>query len=217
MERAVLFDCDGVLVDSECGLSRIATHVLNHHFDIPAVPEDFIPYLGTGENTYIGEVVRKYGHAYIPRMQEVIYSQYLDLASQYVIAVEGAKALVLKLRMEGYKIAVASSANWTKLDKNLSIVGLASSDFDARISGDDVHKQKPDPEIFLLAARRCGILPANCIVVEDAASGVLSGKSAGMTVIGFTSTVTAEVLKSAGADITASTMKELDEVIHGIR
>ena len=51
MKQAVLFDCDGVLVDSEEGLSKIASFVLNRHYDIPAVPEDFTQYIGTGEDS----------------------------------------------------------------------------------------------------------------------------------------------------------------------
>lgn len=216
MERAVLFDCDGVLVDSEAGLSKIASFVLNNHFGIPSIPEDFNPYIGMGEDMYIGEVVRKYNKTYIFEMKEEIYNQYINLALQYVNPMEGAREMVLKLREEGFKVAVASSADLQKVVVNLKILGLDHSDFDAVITGSDVKNKKPDPEIYLTAAKSCGVKPENCIVVEDATSGVASGKSAGMKVIGVTSSVAALILKSFGADFTVDTMNDLYGVIHGI-
>jgi len=215
MERAILFDCDGVLVNSEEGLSKIASLVLNKYYNIPAVPEDFAQYIGTGEDTYIGGVVEKYGGIYIQDMKRKIYEEYNILALQYVPPMTGAKELVGRLRREGNKVALASSADLTKVNINLNILAMNHSDFDVVITGSDVTKKKPDPDIYLIAADRCGVKPENCIVVEDATSGVLSGKRAGMKVIGITSSVSDRVLKSFGADCTVATIQELDEVIHG--
>lgn len=214
MERAILFDCDGVLVDSEDGLAKIAAFVLNNYFDIPAVPEDFAPYIGTGEDTYIGSVVKKYGRIFSQEMKKAIYTEYDNLAIRYVSPMEGAKELVARLRREGFKVAMASSADSRKVHINLTVLGMTPSDFDAVITGSDVKKKKPDPDIYLTAAKRCGVGPENCIVVEDATSGVTAGKSAGMKVIGITSSVPDEVLRSYGADFIVSTLKEVDEVIH---
>jgi len=215
MKHAVLFDCDGVLVNSEDGLSKIAAFVLNKYYIIPALPEDFAPYIGTGEDTYIGEVVRKYGKTFTQDMKKKIYEEYNVLAQQYVPPMEGSKDLVRKLRGEGFKVALASSADAAKVDINMKILDMEYTDFDAVITGSDVAKKKPDPDIYLIAAKRCGVSPADCIVVEDATSGVLSGKRAGMKVIGITSSVLDKVLISYGADCTVATFKELDEVIHG--
>ena len=104
----MIFDCDGVLVDSEVGLSKIAAFVLNTYFDIPAVPEDFAPYIGTGEDTYIGSVAAKYGKAVSQEMKTKIYAEYEHLALKYVTPMEGAKDLVARLRGEGMKVAMAS-------------------------------------------------------------------------------------------------------------
>jgi HAD superfamily hydrolase (TIGR01509 family) len=216
MEQAVLFDCDGVLVDSEEGLSKIASFVLNRHYDIPAVPEDFAQYIGTGEDSYIGGVVRKYDREYIFEMKKSIYDEYDSLAVQYVPPMDGAREIILKLRSEGFKVALVSSADLKKVNINLKILGLDHSDFDAVLSGNDVENKKPEPDIYLTAADRCKAKPGNCIVVEDATSGVISGKRAGMKVIGFTSSVEEIVLKSFGADHTVKTMAELYEVIHAI-
>lgn len=216
MKRAVLFDCDGVLVNSEEGLAKIAAYVLNHYFNIPAVPEDFAQYIGTGEDSYIGGVVRKYGREYIYEMKNKIYEEYGRLAAEYVPSVAGGRELIGALRRQGYKVALASSADQTKVDINLKILGMDRKDFDAVLSGSDVAKKKPDPDIYLTAASYCHIEPCDCIVVEDATSGVQSGKSAGMTVIGIPSSVPPEILRSFGADHIAETMEKLDEVIHAI-
>ena len=209
MNRAVLFDCDGVLVDSEDGLSKIAAYVLNTFYNLPATPDDFIPFIGTGEDIYIGEVVRKHSGLYIQEMKSKIYNEYIQSAKKYVDPIKGARDLIVNLRNLGYKVAVASSADLPKVDVNLQILGLDYCDFDAVITGNDVEKKKPAPDIYLVASKKCNVLPVNCIVVEDATSGVLSGKKAGMTVVGFTSSVSEALLKSSGADYTVSTMAEL--------
>ncbi|MHB1485384.1 MAG: HAD family hydrolase [Saccharofermentanales bacterium] len=216
MERAVLFDCDGVLLDSEGGLSIIAAEFLHDKLGIPAKPEDFLPFIGTGEDSYVGGVVNKYGLAYTLDMKQGVYEEYIRNAHLYIEAFAGAKEFLAKLRREGYKVALASSADKIKVDVNLKILNMTDLDFDVVITGSDVARKKPNPDIYLLAAARCGIKPENCIVVEDAVSGVLSGKNAEMKVIGFTSSLPASVLRENGADYTVSNYKELDEVIHEI-
>lgn len=216
MERAVLFDCDGVLLDSEGGLSIIAADVLRRNFGIPAKPEDFLPFIGTGEDSYIGGVVDKYGLKYVPEMKKSVYLKYINDAHLYIKAFDGAKELVSKLRREGYKVALATSADKVKVDVNLKILDMTRSDFDVVITGSDVEKKKPNPDIYLVAAARCNAAPGNCIIVEDAVSGVLAGKNANMTVIGLTSSVPASILKSNGADYIVYNFNELDEVIHEI-
>lgn len=216
MERAVLFDCDGVLVDSENGLAKIAAVTLKKYYDIPAKPEDFLAFIGMGEDNYIGGVARKYNRTYTLDMKEKTYDEYIKTGKTYVEAMPGAKELVQKLRKEGFKVAMATSADMPKVIVNLEILGMTESDFDALITGNDVENKKPDPDIYLTAARHCGISPENCIVVEDAVSGVTAGKRAGMKVIGITSSLPADLLMETGADKIVTNMKELDGVIHEI-
>lgn len=216
MEQAILFDCDGVLLDSEGGLSIIAADVLHRNYNIPAKPEDFLPFIGTGEDSYIGGVVKKYGFEFTPDMKQDVYVEYINKAHLYIKAFEGAKELIGKLRREGYKVALASSADEIKVEANLRIMDMQRSDFDAVITGSDIDKKKPDPEIYLVAAAKCNAAPENCIVVEDAVSGVLAGMNAKMKIIGFTSSLSSAILEANGAACTVSNYKELDEVIHEI-
>lgn len=196
----ILFDCDGVLVDSEPALAEIAALALQD-FGAAASPTDFKPYIGMGENMYLGEVAAQYGVAFTEDIKRHVYDKYHQLAPQYVQPFAGVRELLARLRAAGCRIAVASSADLVKVRTNLAVLDLPAGTFDAVITGSDIERKKPFPDIYLLAARRCGVEPARCFVVEDAVSGIQAGKAAGMTCIGFTSAHTSAELRAAGADI----------------
>jgi beta-phosphoglucomutase-like phosphatase (HAD superfamily) len=104
------------------------------------------------------------------------------------------------------KIAVASSADRRKVLGNLHEIGLPTDQFDAVIVGEDVVHKKPAPDIFLLAAERLGLNPADCLVVEDAVSGVAAAKAAEAKCLALTTSFTAEQLK--GADFFAADLSD---------
>ncbi|MGB4609559.1 MAG: HAD-IA family hydrolase [Saccharofermentanales bacterium] len=194
---AILFDCDGVLVDSEPALAQVAAEVFREA-DIPANPEDFTPYIGTGEDTYLGEVVRKYGYIYNPEIKHEVYARYIAEAEKYVKTFPGTIDLLKTLKSKDIKTAVASSADLIKVEANIKALGF--NDFDSIITGSEIERKKPFPDIYLLAAEKVGVEPANCIVIEDATAGIESGKAAGMITIGFTSACSEKELEQAGAD-----------------
>jgi beta-phosphoglucomutase len=209
MINSILFDCDGVLVDSEKGLSEIAAGMLNHYYGLPATPEDFAPFIGMGEDAYLGGVVRRYHGEYTPDVKAALYREYLSKAKGIVRAFDGVVELLLRLRADGYKLAVASSADDAKVGLNLDILGLRPDFFDLVVTGSMITKKKPDPEIYLTAARGIGSLPSDCIIVEDAISGVMAGCNAGIRVIGLTSSVASERLLAAGAESCMDDIREL--------
>lgn len=213
MIKAILYDCDGVLVDSEHGLSKIAAKSLNSNFNVPAIPEDFYPFIGMGEDKYIGSVVEKYGGTYVLEMKERIYNDYIALAPEFILPFDDVTETVAFFKKNGLKQAVASSADIPKVNVNLRIAGLENGVFDAVVTGSDITRKKPDPEIYLKACSKCGVEPSECVVVEDAISGVESGVSAGMKVIGYTSSVTEDRLRQAGAKFCVNNMNELKELI----
>ncbi len=94
-------------------------------------------------------------------------------------------------------MAVASSADRVKIGINLREIGLSADIFDAIISGEDVERKKPFPDIYLLAAERIGLKPENCLVVEDAVSGITAGKAAGCKCLAVTTSFPAEKLTEA--------------------
>lgn len=210
--KAVLFDCDGVLVDSEPALARIAAIALAD-FGAPAKPEDFKPYIGTGEDSYLGEVLKKYNVEYTQEVKQHVYEKYIELADDFVESFAGVRELLEELKSSGYRMAVASSADMIKVEANLKVLSVSDNMFDAVITGSDIERKKPYPDIYLLAADRCNIEPAMCYVVEDAVSGIQSAKAAGMTAIGFTSAHSADELREAGADYIIDSITELMAVL----
>ena len=97
----------------------------------------------------------------------------------------------------------------------LSEIGLEQKTFDVCVNGLDVERKKPDPEIFLLAIERLGLSPGQCLVVEDAPSGIVAGKAAGAMCLGLTTSFSDKELRQAGADWTAVDLADeaLSEVL----
>ncbi len=208
LRQAVLFDCDGVLVDSEAPLARIAAMALRD-FGIPAEPSDFAPFVGMGEDAYIGGVAAQYGAVFTAELKQHVYDKYVELCDAFVLPMPGVRELLAALRSAGWRLAMATSADQVKAMANLRILGMEEHGFDAIVTGDDVLLKKPHPDIYLEAARRCGVASQDAWVIEDAESGVRAGKAAGMRVIGLTSTLSAPRLLAAGAD---AVVDRLDQV-----
>lgn len=196
---AILFDCDGVLVDSEPAMAEISALAFQD-YGAPATAADFLPFIGQGEQDYFGQVARKYNLTFDETLRTHIYDKYLELAHALVKPFPGVRDLVLRLKESGYRIAVASSSEKIKVEANLAVLKLPGQTFEAVITGSDLERKKPYPDIYLMAADRLAVHPAQCLVIEDSTSGVIAGKAAKMKVIGFTSAHTADELKAAGAD-----------------
>ncbi|NLF19737.1 MAG: HAD-IA family hydrolase [Lentisphaerae bacterium] len=199
MTRAVIFDMDGVLTDSEPVIKEAAIAGLRE-FGIAPRPEDFEAFVGMGEDRYIGGVAQLHGLAYVPAMKRRVYEIYLERVPGRVRAFPGVHDLVHDLRRRGLALAVASSADRIKVEATLKAIDLAPALFGAVLTGEAVEHKKPSPDIFLAAARRLGIDPADCCVVEDAVSGVRAAKAAGMRCVAVEQSFPAAVLAPAGPD-----------------
>jgi HAD superfamily hydrolase (TIGR01509 family) len=185
---AVIFDMDGVLTDSEPLINEAAIQMFRERgLDVRA--EDFIPFVGTGENRYIGGVAEKYRFPLdIQGAKKRTYEIYLDLVPTRLRAFPGAQTLVRACRHAGRKIAVASSADEIKIHANLRKIGLPPEFWDAIVNGEDVERRKPEPEIFLIAACKLGVTADHCVVVEDAVNGIQAAKAAGMKCVAIAQT-----------------------------
>ena len=100
-----------------------------------------------------------------------------------------------------------------KVDGNLHELAFPDGTFEAILTGDDVERMKPDPEIFLKAASAIGLDPSSCVVVEDAVNGIVAGKAAGARCLGITTSFPADVLMKAGADWTAADLTDLEGLL----
>ncbi|MBQ9481389.1 MAG: HAD family phosphatase [Clostridia bacterium] len=210
--KGVLFDMDGVLVDSEPAITRAAIEVLASDYGIAAKKEDFLEFTGMGENRFIGGVVEKHGGVYTTDMKERAYERYGEIAGECVTVYGGVKEMLKTLSESGYKMCICSSADLVKVRINMNICGASKYISDV-ISGSEMKRTKPFPDIYLSGADRIGLPPENCVVVEDAVSGVKAGKAAGCRVVAVTTSFPKEELLAAGADAVTDRISALPEII----
>lgn len=195
--RAVIFDVDGVLADSEPLINAAAIAMFNEK-GLAAQPADFLPFVGAGENRYIGGVAEKYHFPLdLQAAKQRTYEIYLDLVPSQLAAFPGAIDLVLACRKAGLLISVASSADKIKVLANLQKINLPPEFWDTVIVADQVKRQKPAPDIFLTAAQNLDVKPEECVVVEDAVNGIRAAKAAGMRCVAVATTFPAERLQEA--------------------
>ncbi|MBI2765489.1 MAG: HAD family phosphatase [Chloroflexi bacterium] len=175
---AVIFDMDGVLVDGE-PLHFEAVNELLARDGLTLTLEQYQPYMGTKSGWT--ELIRDFGlprprEHYAPLYHELIMRQYRERST----ALPGALAVVCSLRKASMPLALASSSIQPWVEACLANIGLATA-FDVIVTGSDVERGKPAPDIYLAAAERLGAAPARCLAIEDAPAGVASAKAAGMT------------------------------------
>ncbi|MDF7800398.1 HAD-IA family hydrolase [Pontiellaceae bacterium B1224] len=203
MIKGYIFDMDGVLCDSEAFIAAAAIRMFKERYNQTVQEEDFIPFVGAGENRYIGGVAEKYGIAWNQEADKAeTYRLYGECVKGKLQALPGVIDFIKAASKAGIKLAIATSADEFKLKVNLKEMGLDQSWFDALVNGLEIEHKKPAPDIFIEAAKRIQLDPAECIVFEDAINGVQAAKAAGAHCIGITSTFTDEELSNAGAEAT---------------
>ncbi|MFN8499617.1 MAG: HAD-IA family hydrolase [Anaerolineae bacterium] len=195
--HAVIFDMDGVLTDSEPLINAAAVAMFREK-GLAVEPDDFLPFVGMGEDRYIGGVAERYDFPMdLAAAKHRTYEIYLDLVPQQLTAFPGVGDLVAACRAAGLKVAVASSGDRVKVTANLQQIGLPMEAWDAVVVGEEVTHKKPAPDLFLLAAQKLGVTPAACVVVEDAVNGIQAAKAAGMRCVAVAQTFPPERLGQA--------------------
>lgn len=195
--KAVLFDMDGVLIDSEHVVRSSAIQALES-FGIHAEHEDFIPFTGMDESHFFGGVARKHGHAYVDSMADLTYDYYGQRVKKEAYIPEGINEMLQTLHSRGVLLAVCSGAILRKVRYNIQALGVEETIFSAIVTGSDVENKKPAPDIYLEGARRLGLKPEDCLVVEDAINGIHAAHAAGMDAVGIPSTFSREELQEQG-------------------
>jgi len=197
MIQAVLFDMDSVLVDSERQICLAAIQMFKE-VGVTVQPEDFLPFVGSGENRYLGGVAEKYGiHLDIDFAKFRTYTIYGEIVHGQLEPLAGVHEFITRCREKGIRTAIATSADLMKMEINLREIGFPAETFDATVNGLEVVHKKPSPEIYLTAARKVGVEPSRCLVVEDAINGVEAAKAAGMYCLALTTSFNAGQLKQA--------------------
>ena len=191
--KAILFDMDGVLIDSEFLMRHAAIQALAE-YGIQAKHEDFMEFTGMGEDRFVGGVAEKYGHTYTFDMKERAYDYFGQQVKEMAHIPAGVKEMLTQLHDMGLILAVCSAADLRKVRYNIQAIGVDEAIFTALVTGSDVKRKKPFPDIYLEGARRVGIDPKDCLVVEDAISGIQAAHAAGMDAVGVPTTFSKEVL-----------------------
>ncbi|MBI2570736.1 MAG: HAD family phosphatase [Candidatus Schekmanbacteria bacterium] len=206
----VIFDMDGVLVDSAAA-HLAAWQRLGDEVGEPFSEELFRSTFGMHNNqivpSWLGRAVSEAEVAALATRKESLYR---GEAARCVRAIPGAVALVRVLAAGGWRLAVGSSGPRANVELLLSVIGVAGL-FAGLATGDEVREGKPHPEIFLIAARLLGLAPARCLVIEDAPQGITAARRAGCPVIAVATTHDARELGDANAVL--SGMEQVDATI----
>lgn len=195
----VIFDCDGVLVDSERIASREFALLLKEiglHFTLPEMIDTFV---GNSMPRCVEIITQRLGYAPPPDLLERYGIVTRAALSRELRPVPGVGALLDVLDAAGLPYAVASNGEHAKMETTLGVTGLLSRFEGRRFSSMDVARPKPAPDLFLHAAAQMRVAPARCVVIEDSPLGIQGACAAGMTVIGYADLMPAERLRAAGA------------------
>jgi HAD superfamily hydrolase (TIGR01509 family) len=209
----VIFDCDGVLVDSE----EISNRVLAEMLTAQGLPMTTAEARASYQGWLLKDIVRDAGDRRGEPLAEGWVEDYervrADVFRADLRAIPGVKDVAHEIVNAGAKICVASQGSRHKMALTLGITALDQL-FPARsrFSADDVERGKPHPDLFLHAAAAMGFEPARSVVVEDTPSGVQAAVAAEMRVLGFTADSDAELLAEAGAEGFAS-MEQLSGLL----
>ena len=206
--KAIIFDNDGILVDSEY-LSCYALNVLFDNFFGVDIGKDYSKVLGTSDRYAIKYYLKKHSINKFD-LENLMLEKgkiYFRIAKDKLTTFPYMERLLLKLK-DNMKLAVASSGSHEKIKFSLDQIKYRNY-FDYIFSTEDVSKGKPNPDLFLHTAKVMNLKVGECVVIEDSINGIKAAKSANMDVIGFTSSFSEEELKGAGADIVIRSFKEL--------
>jgi HAD superfamily hydrolase (TIGR01509 family) len=177
--QAVIFDMDGVLVDSEPFGFEAMRRVMARH-GLPYGEEENAEFLG--RTTLDSCRILRARHR-LPESEETLADWYVEAMLEQIargpIPMAGVPEVLRGVRGAGYRLALASSAEVRLIDANLAALAIRPL-FEAVVSGTQVARGKPAPDVFLAAAERLGVPAAACLVVEDSRNGLLAAKAAGM-------------------------------------
>lgn len=196
----VIFDCDGVLVDSETVSNQVLVDNLAGYGLVLSLRQAMGMFVG-GTMRHVEDKARQLGADLPENWIDEIYSQTYERLKLGVDVIEGIPELLDDLDAAGIKYCVASNGSDDKMKITLGQNGLWDRFEGKRFSAHSVGISKPDPGLFLLAAEKAGVSPDACVVIEDSLSGVMAAKRAGMRCFGYAPHGGGEVLAEQDAHI----------------
>lgn len=215
----LIFDCDGVLVDSEMIAFDVLAQMLTELGRPMSFAESRRRFMGRRTGDVLAEIEKELGHSIPPdtgaRMKSILFAR----LRQELQPVAGVKAALARLPRP---ICVASSSPPDRIALSLEVTGLAPLFGTHVFSAEQVVHGKPAPDLFLLAAKSMGVPPQNAIVIEDSPAGVTAARRAGMGIIGFAGashadSALAAALREAGAEDVVTDMADLPAAIERVQ
>ncbi|MEG3628840.1 HAD family hydrolase [Streptomyces poriticola] len=208
----VIFDNDGVLVDSEPISNRLLAAYLTELGHPTSYEDSLRDYMGAAMHRVHDLILERTGRRLPADFDDVFHARVFAAFERDLVAVGGVADALEKLTADGVAYCVASSGSHRRIRVGHRTTGLDRWFDDGRIfSSEDVGRGKPAPDLFLHAAERMGVEPGRCVVVEDSRLGVQAAVAAGMDVYGFTAMTPAARL--AGATGHFSGMGELADLL----
>ena len=214
----IIFDCDGVLVDSEPLSMQIDVVILAENGVIMSAEEAHARFVGKTFAAMIDEVESEFGVRFPADASARKDRRLLLLYERELQVVDGVAAALSEIGQQPY--SVASNSPLERVAAALRITGLTPFFADRITTFEHVARPKPEPDVFIEAARRAGYRPQDCIVIEDSVTGVTAAQAAGCTVLGFAGTHPvrdehAVKLLAAGARFAFNHMATLPNLVRG--
>ena len=219
--NGIIFDMDGVLADTEGIIAEATIKMFHDLYGVDMSPEDFHPFIGTGAIRYVEGPAENFGITIdIDKAVAVRHENFAALLeSGKDISLPGVHPLVNAAAAHPHwKLAIATSSPREKSLATIKAARLDPGIFDAYIHGDMITHKKPDPEICYAAAEALGLPPSQCVVIEDAITGIAAAKAAGMKAIAVTNSFPAEKLAQADRIVPSLeevTLESLETMLDG--
>ena len=207
--KLVVFDCDGVLVDSEAIGNRFISEALTLA-GIPISAEGALSQFLGGKLTQIKEDAEKQlGFSLPSNWVDEIYKKQFSEFRKNLKSIDGIEDVLDVLERINIPICVGSNGPMNKMEVSLGVTKLKDRFLGRIFSADQVANPKPAPDLYLYCADQMGVLPQHCLVIEDSPRGASAGVAAGMSVFGYTGGGDNSALKKVGCTKTFDTMQEI--------
>jgi HAD superfamily hydrolase (TIGR01509 family) len=214
--RAIIFDFDGVLADSEVLSNSVIAEIVTELGKPTTVDDAYRTYMGKRLSEVIETIEGVIGHKLPDDFADSYQRRTFDTFRARLKPVDGACEFIATWRE--VPNCIASSSSPERLALSLEVLNMAAL-FEGRVfSASNVARGKPHPDIFLHAAKQLGVAPADCIVIEDSIGGITAARAAGSVAIGLTAASHIQPgfdakLRQAGADHVAASFAELDRIV----
>ncbi len=210
MYEAIIFDCDGVIVDTENMINEIFQDELAKlglHLTHKEMDHYFSGYAATENLKTIAELLK----APVPEgFSEAVQNRFKAAMKENITPIPGVVDLLKKIK---HPFAMATNSRTESLKFKLTKIGLIDT-FKVRFCVEDVENPKPSPDLYLKAAEALNIEPKHCIAIEDSVAGITAAVSAGMTVYAYSASMDKEAQLNAGAVLTFDSMEELETLLN---